>query len=78
MSDDQSSREVHWLRTVGGPRPGDQRDGELHQFFGDLPDHFDLESWDDEADDDARYVRDPGAQPTEEDGRTVWNYHYQT
>ena len=75
MANDLPDQEAHWVRTVGGPRPGDPRDGELHQFFGRLRDHFDLESWDDQGD-DPRYVRDAITPCVEEDGRTIWIYRY--
>lgn len=77
MSAEESSRTVHWVRTVGAPRPGDPRDGEVHQLFGTLPDAFDLEPWDGDSDGvDAHYVQDQTSPPVEEDGRTVWQYIY--
>jgi hypothetical protein len=49
-------RDFYWMRTVGGPTPDDQRDGELHKALddGDLPAHEDIEPWDerDEQDDE--------------------------
>lgn len=75
VMDSESDRPVYWVRTLGGPRPGDPRDGELHQFFGPLRDQFDLEPPVDGA--DARYVRDTDTPPVEEDGRTIWIYRYQ-
>ena len=75
MSTEEPTTPVHWGRTVGAPRPGDPR--ELHQFFGRLPDAFDLEPWDNDSDGvDAHYVRDTQSLPVEEDGRTVWRYLY--
>lgn len=68
-----------WVRTVGGPAPGDQRDGELHQVFDDeLPEHFDLEPWDDAVDAaDARYVRRNSPPFVDEDGREIWLYDFE-
>jgi len=67
---------LHWVRTVGAPRPGDPRDGELHQFYK-LPEAFDLEPWDvDPEGVDAHYVKDPASAPAVEDGREVWRYVY--
>ena len=79
MAVDSSERENYWVRTIGAPRLGDPRDGELHQFFGRLRDAFDLEPRDDDPDgEDAHYVRDPLLSgPIEEDGRLVWIFTYQ-
>lgn len=71
----ESNRTVHWVRTVGGPRRGDPHDGESHQFFGPLRDHFDPEPPDDGP--TARYVRDPAEPTVEEHGRSIWNDKYQ-
>jgi hypothetical protein len=63
---------------VGAPRPGDPRDGALHQFFSRLPDAFDLEPSDDDPEgEDARYVKDTSSPPSMEDGRQVWRFVYQ-
>ena len=65
-----------WMRTVGAPRAGDPRDGELHQGLS-LEEHWDLESWDEEIDDDARYWRNPAEPPeVDSEGREIWLYHY--
>jgi hypothetical protein len=78
MAVDDSHGESYWVRTVGAPRRGDPRDGELHQFFGSLRDAFYLESADDDPNgEDARYVRDRSSAPVEEDGRAVWIFTYQ-
>jgi hypothetical protein len=70
--------QVYWIRTVGGPRPGDPRDGELHQFFGELPDDFDLEPWDDDPEGvDAHYVKDTASPSVMEEGRRIWRFVYQ-
>lgn len=78
MAADEAHSDSYWVRTIGGPRPGDPRDGELHQFFGKLRDVFYLEPVeDDPTGEDARYVRDPTSAPVEEDGRLVWIFTYQ-
>jgi hypothetical protein len=71
----------HWVRTVGAPGPDDPRDGELHQLFGPLPDHFDLEPWDDDPDDEStegyvRYFKSDRAPLEDDEGRTVWLYEF--
>jgi hypothetical protein len=67
----------HLVKTVGAPRAGDPRDGELHEFFGPLKDHFDLEPWDDDSrDEDARYYKQAGPPEFDENGRAVWLYVY--
>lgn len=77
-----SSDEWHWVKTVGAPEPGDPRDGELHQLYGELPDHFDLEPWDedpnkDEASDrDARYFKKAAPPVVDDEGRLVWLYEF--
>ena len=69
--------DIHWIRTVGAPSPGDPRDGELHQFSGALPEHFDLEPWDDASQTgDAHYVRSTDPPVTDDEGRTVWIFEY--
>ena len=66
--------EAHWIKTVGAPAGGDRRDGELHQVFGPLPAHFDLEPWDDAPDaGDARYAR-ADRPPERNNGRLIWVY----
>jgi hypothetical protein len=78
MAVDDSPGESYWVRTVGAPRPGDPRDGELHQFFGVLRDAFYLEPADDyRSGEDARYVRDPSSAPVDDDGRLVWIFTYE-
>lgn len=78
MALDDPGEQVHWVRSVGGPRPGDPRDGELHRFSGRLPDEFDLEPWDADADGlDAHYVRDTTSPPVMEEGRRIWRFVYQ-
>ncbi len=69
---------VVWVRTIGAPTAGDPRDGELHQVFGALPDHFDLEPWDEEelAGGDVRYFRADAPPIVDQEGRTVWRYEY--
>jgi hypothetical protein len=69
--------DAYWIMTVGAPIPGDPRDGELHQCFGSLPDHFDLEPWEEVPGAvDARYVRAAGPPVIDEQGRTVWVYEF--
>ena len=73
--------DLHWVRTVGAPEPHDPRDGELHQLFGPLPDHLDLEPWDDDpgeesAEGHVRYVRSDRAPLVDDDGRTIWLYEF--
>ena len=66
----------YWLKTIGAPRSGDPRDGSLHRSIS-LADKFDLESWDDAADDDARYCRNPAELPeADSEGREIWRYYY--
>ncbi len=78
MSGEGRLDEAHWVRTVGAPRQGDPRDGELHQLFGPLPDFFDLEPCDEQdesAEDYVRYFRSDASSPiTDAEGRTVWIY----
>jgi len=65
------------MRTIGAPREGDPRDGELHQALS-LEDEWDLEPWDDDPDgEDAHYVRAPGDPEIDEPGRVIWRYIYQ-
>ena len=73
---DQVPDEVHWVKTVGAPVPNDPRDGEVHQFFGPLPRHFDLEPQDGSDAPDAHYVRSDVPPDTDGEGRTVWIYEY--
>jgi hypothetical protein len=66
-----------WARTVGGARPGDPRDGEVHQCFGAVRDRMDFEPWDDDPDgEDWRYERDPSLPPTVEDGRMIYTFAF--
>jgi hypothetical protein len=70
--------DFHWIKTVGAPRAGDSRDGELHQVPGPgLPTHFDLEPWEDDPHGaDARYVLAAGEAVIDAEGREVWTYTY--
>ena len=78
MAELDSNAEGYWVRTVGAPRLGDPRDGELHQFLGPLRPAFYLEPADDDpSGEDARYVLDPATAPVEEDGRVVWTFTYE-
>ncbi|MCW2522795.1 MAG: hypothetical protein JWO63_1130 [Frankiales bacterium] len=78
MADGTGAPEVWWARTVGGARPGDPRDGELHQCFGRLEDRMDIEPWDDSPNlADWRYVRDPTTPPTEDNRRVVHTFLYE-
>jgi hypothetical protein len=77
VESEASKPDAYWARSVGGPRSGDPRDGELHQFLGRLPDAFDLEPWDDDLDGvEAHYVRDTSAPPETDEGRLVWKFIY--
>lgn len=75
-----TEREVFWIKTVGAPSQRDPRDGELHQFFDQLPDNFDLEPWGDQGDGDpsaeAHYVRSATPHVTDDQGRSVWIFKY--
>ena len=72
----------HWVKTVGAPEPDDPRDGELHQLHGELPDHFDLEPWDEDPDEadvrDARYFKVDTPPVVDEEGRLVWLYEFRS
>lgn len=70
--------EVFWIKTVGAPRSGDPRDGELHQTFGPLVEQFDLEPWDDDtgSSEDAHYVRSSAPPNLDDEGRLVWTSEY--
>lgn len=67
-----------WIMTVGARTPGDPRDGELHGLLGDLPEHFDLEPWEEweDQEDDVRYFRSDSPPIVDDEGRTVWIYEY--
>jgi hypothetical protein len=66
-----------WIRTVGAPREGDPRDGELHRMSS-LPDHFDLEPWEHDSDGEvARYVPAASRPDVDEMGRSIWRYAFQ-
>jgi hypothetical protein len=67
---------VHWVKTVGAAEPGDPRDGELHQLFGEPPDHFDVQLGDESAGDFVRYIRSDSASIVDDGGRTVWIYEF--
>ena len=51
---------------------GDPRDGELHQLFGPLPEHFDLESWDESVGVDVRYSRSDQPPAVADNRSTIW------
>jgi hypothetical protein len=81
-----SMYEAHWIRTLGGPLPGDPRDGELHTHLGPPDGAFDLEAWREDPDesgvelandDDAHYLLQNGPPEIGPDGRVVWLYRYE-
>jgi len=65
-----------WIRTVGAPRKGDPRDGELHRM-GSLPEFFNLEPWDDDpSGEEARYYRASEEPEVDDTGRQVWRFDF--
>lgn len=65
------------VRTVGGPAPGDSRDGAMHQVWFDLPEWFDLEPLDEPLGGPyAHYVRSASPPAMDENGNYVWIYEY--
>ena len=66
------------VRTVGGPAPGDARDGALHQLMDyALPDSFDLEPLEAPFDGPyAHYVRSSAPPERDDENNPVWIYEY--
>jgi hypothetical protein len=67
-----------WIKTVGGPRADDPRNGEMHQLFEDVPSQrFTLEPWEGQTDaEDAVYDLASAEPVIDDEGRTVWIYNY--